>query len=100
MGDKASTGGFEIIRHEVVPEPVFDGEHSVWFIRLCGRTFFVSHQSKLGRLGPECMAFEAAEIDGELVVPRWSAELAVSKAADPLDALADVVEQLEAKYGN
>lgn len=100
MGDKESTVGFEIISHKVFPDLAFGGEYNVWFIRLCGRTFYVSHQSCIPFVGSECIALDAAEIDGELVVQILSAELAVSKAADPLDALADVVEQLEAKYGN
>lgn len=111
MSDKESTCGVEIISHTVepwVPRLPFEpaGTHNRWYIRIGGRVYYVSHRDNVNTIrgkmlgfGPECIAFDAAEIDGEVVVTSWS-ERAVSHAADPLDALADVVEQLEENYGD
>lgn len=81
-----------VLSHE--SEDGLFGVHNRWFIRLNGRIYYVSHQGDLPFFGPECMAFDAAEVDGQFIVADW-ADRAVSHRADPVEAFNDVIEQLE-----
>lgn len=85
-----------IVRHVVEADEALGGTHHQWVVDVNGKRYYVSHQSHIPGVGPECMAFRAEGNGPKFKVTSWR-ELAVSHSADPLDALADVVEQLEGR---
>ena len=67
------------------------GTHSIWFVKVNNKYYYVSHQSDLLGIGPEAMAF-GYDIWGRI---DWPHELAVNHIENPDEAFVDIIRQLE-----
>lgn len=92
-------GKYEIVKHATDYDFEFGSTHNAWLVDLNGSRYYVSHQDNLPFVGPECMAFRSDRSSTTFEASNWG-ELAVSHAEDPLEAFAEVMEQLEARYAD
>lgn len=67
------------------------GTHSIWFIKVNNKYYYISHQSDLLGIGSEAMAFRCNK-DGN--VTNWN-EVAVNFMDDPEEAFKEIVIKLE-----